>query len=30
MVSVDDGGWRSFGPLTKDFIITPDGTFVDD
>lgn len=26
--SVDDGGWRSFVPLTADFILAPDGTFV--
>jgi hypothetical protein len=28
MVSVDDGGRRSFAPLTEDFIITPAGSFV--
>ena len=28
MVSVDDGGWRSFAPVSDDFIVTPDGTFV--
>lgn len=28
MVSIDDGGWRSFVPLTDDFIIAPDGSFV--
>ena len=28
MVSIDDGGWRSYKPLTSDFIIDPDGTFV--
>ena len=27
-VSVDDGGWRSFCPVTDDFIIAPDGSFV--
>lgn len=27
-VSIDDGGWRSFFPLSDDFIIAPDGTFV--
>ncbi len=25
---IDDGGWRAFFPLTGDFIIAPDGTFV--
>jgi len=25
---IDDGGWRAFAPLTSDFIICPDGTFV--
>ena len=25
---VDDGGWRAFKPLSVDFIIAPDGTFV--
>ncbi len=28
MVSIDDGGWRAFKPLTEDFIIAPDGSFV--
>jgi hypothetical protein len=28
MVSVDDGGWRSFAPLSDDFIVAPDGTFI--
>jgi hypothetical protein len=29
MVSVDDGGWRSsLAPLSADFIVAPDGTFV--
>ncbi len=27
-VSIDDRGWRSFVPLTDDFIIGPDGTFI--
>ena len=27
-VSIDDGGWRAFIPLTDDFIIAPDGSFV--
>jgi hypothetical protein len=26
--SVDDGGWRAFAPLTDDFLIAPDGSFV--
>jgi hypothetical protein len=30
MVAVDDGGWRAFAPLSRSFIITPDGTFVDE
>lgn len=25
---IDDGGWRAFAPLTDDFIISPDGSFV--
>lgn len=25
---IDDGGWRSLSPLTSDFIIAPDGSFV--
>ena len=24
--SIDDGGWRTFVPLTTDFTMTPDGT----
>jgi hypothetical protein len=28
MVSGDDGGWRAFKPLTRDFIMSPDGKFV--
>ncbi len=29
IIAVDDGGWRtSFSPLSTDFIIAPDGTFV--
>jgi hypothetical protein len=28
MVSIDDGGWRAFNPLTEDFVIAPDGSFV--
>jgi len=26
--AVDDGGLRSFAPLTADFIVAPDGSFV--
>ena len=28
MASIDDRGWRAFVPLTSDFIVRPDGTFV--
>jgi hypothetical protein len=28
MGSIDDGGWCALHPLTRDFIIAPDGTFV--
>lgn len=28
MVSIDDGGWRAFAPMTTGFIIAPDGSFV--
>lgn len=28
MVAIDDGGWRAFYPLTRDFIKAPDGSFV--
>jgi hypothetical protein len=28
MVSVDDGGWRSIAPLSDDFIVAPDGSFI--
>jgi hypothetical protein len=30
MGSIDDGGWRAFVPVTADFILAPDGTFVDE
>jgi hypothetical protein len=30
MVAVDDGGWRAFVPLSEDFIVAPDGSFVDE
>ena len=26
--SVDDGGWRAFAPVSDDFIMRPDGSFV--
>jgi hypothetical protein len=28
MVSIDDGGWLAFFPLSSDCIIAPDGSFV--
>jgi len=28
MGSVDDGGWRAFIPLCRDFIKAPDGSFI--
>ena len=28
--SIDDGGIRAFFPLSEGFIITPDGSFVDE
>lgn len=28
MVAIDDGGWRAFSPLTDDFIMAPDSSFV--
>jgi hypothetical protein len=28
LASIDDGGWSAFIPLTDDFIIAPDGSFV--
>ena len=27
---IDDGGWRAFSPLCDDFLIAPDGSFVDE
>lgn len=30
IVSVDDGGWRALKPLTQDFGMRPDGSFVDE
>ncbi len=29
IVSADDGGWRTFIPLTADFSMRPDGSLVD-
>lgn len=26
--SVDDGGWRAWSPLTRSFVMRPDGSFV--
>ena len=28
LASIDDGGWSAFHPLTDDFIIAPDGSFI--
>jgi len=28
MASIDDGGWRAFMPLTADFIMASDGSFI--
>jgi hypothetical protein len=28
--AVDDGGWRAFHPLCSDFIMAPDGSFIDE
>ena len=28
--SIDDGGWRSFRPVSQDFILRSDGTFVEE
>ena len=28
LMSIDDGGLRAFVPMTDDFIVTPDGSFV--
>jgi len=30
LVAVDDGGWSAYKPLTDDFILAPDGSFVDE
>jgi hypothetical protein len=26
--SVDAGGWRALAPITDDFLVTPDGSFI--
>ena len=26
--AIDDGGWRACAPLTRDFIVAPDGSFI--
>jgi hypothetical protein len=28
LLSIDDGSWRSFLPLSRDFLVAPDGSFV--
>jgi len=28
LVSIDDGGLRAFAPMSGDFIVAPDGSFV--
>ena len=28
LFSIDDGGWRAYYPMTEDFIIAKDGSFV--
>jgi hypothetical protein len=28
MGAIDDGGWRALSPLSDDFILAPDGSFV--
>jgi len=28
MGAVDDGGWRAFIPVSRGFIMAPDGSFV--
>jgi hypothetical protein len=28
VISIDDGGWRTFAPLTTDFLIGADGKIV--
>jgi hypothetical protein len=26
--SIDDGGWRALAPMSDDFIVLPDGSFI--
>lgn len=28
MLSIDDGGWRAFAPVTESFVIAEDGTLL--
>jgi hypothetical protein len=28
IIAIDDGGWRAFHPLSADFIVASDGSFV--
>ena len=28
IIAIDDGGWRAFSPLSTDFIVASDGSFV--
>ena len=28
IIAIDDGGWRTFRPLSTDFIVASDGSFV--
>ncbi len=28
MGGIDDGGWSAFAPLSDDFVVAPDGSFV--
>ena len=28
LLSIDDGGWRAFAPMTDDFIIDSQGSFI--
>lgn len=28
IVAIDDGGWRAFKPISTDFIVASDGSFV--
>jgi hypothetical protein len=28
VAAIDDGGWRAFLPITDDFILLPDGSFM--